>query len=391
MNLSKRSQQLQAAAVVGMQALAAERMARGAPLYPLVLGESDLATPQHIVAAGQQALAAGYTFYPPGPGYPELRAAIAAKLARANKLSVDPGTEIFVTNGSGLGLFLAILAAVDPGDDVLMSDPTYGPFFDALRLAGARPILVPQPLDDDGQPRWRATQLAAALTPSTKAIIINTPSAPAGTVLDHELDLIAEFALRHNLIIIADEVFESLLYDGRQHRSIAALGPEVAARTITVFSFSKSYAMTGWRLGYNVAPPQFVTAMERLSMTFGRPAAAFTQQAGIAALSGPQTFSAAMQADYAGRREQVAAQLAGIPGLRWQRPEGAFYYYLDFSAYGTDSTALAERLLREAGVLLTPGTFYGPAGQGYLRLSFAGPINNTLAGLAALQEALSRW
>jgi aspartate aminotransferase len=215
MNLSARSQQLQAAAVVGMQALAAERLARGAPLYPLVLGESDLPTPQHIVAAGQRALADGYTFYPPGPGYPELRAAIATKLARENKLSVDPGTEIFVTNGSGLGLFLAVLAVVDPGDDVIMSDPTYGPFFDALRLAGARPILVPQPLDASGQPRWTARQLAAALTPQTKAIIINTPSAPAGTVLDHELDLIAAFALRHNLVIIADEVFESLLYDGR--------------------------------------------------------------------------------------------------------------------------------------------------------------------------------
>jgi aspartate/methionine/tyrosine aminotransferase len=165
----------------------------------------------------------------------------------------------------------------------------------------------------------------------------------------------------------------------------------VAARTITVFSFSKSYAMTGWRLGYNVAPPRFVTAMERLAMTFGRPAAAFTQQAGIAALTGPQTFSAAMQADYARRREQVATQLAGIPGLHWQQPEGAFYYYLDFSAFGPDSTTLAERLLREAGVMLTPGTFYGPAGQGYLRLSFAGPISNTLAGLAALKETLSRW
>ena len=391
MKLSERSQQLQAAAVVGMQTLASERLNRGEPLYPLVLGESDLPTPDHIVAAGQQALADGFTYYPPGPGFLALREAIAAKLQRDNGLAVDPDQEIFVTNGSGLGLYLALLATVDPGDDVIMSNPTYGPFFDALRLAGARPILVPQPLDDEGQPRWTRQQLEAAVTPKTKGIIINTPSAPAGTVLNAELDLIAEFGLRHNLIIIADEVFESLLYNGRRHRSIAALSPEVAARTITVFSFSKSYAMTGWRLGYNVAPAAFITAMERLSMTFGRPAAAFTQQAGIAALTGPQDFSKTMQADYARRREQVAAQLASIPGLRWQRPEGAFYYYLDFAAHGSDSKGLAERLLREAGVMLTPGTFYGPAGQGYLRLSFAGPISNTLTGLAALKEALHRW
>jgi aspartate/methionine/tyrosine aminotransferase len=389
---SERSVVLQAASVIGLQDAAAQLMAQGQTLFPLVLGESDLPTPPHIVEAGQAALADGFTRYPAGRGDPELRAAIAAKLRRENGLVVDPATELFVTNGSGLGLYLALLAMVESGDEVIVSDPTYGPFLDAIRLAGARPVFAPLSVDPRGQLRWDAARAAAAVTARTAALILTTPSAPHGSVLtETELRALGALAVEHDFGLISDEVFEHMLFDGRRHLSVAALDPAFAERTVSVFSFSKSYAMTGWRLGYNVGPPALIAAMERMLLAFGRPAAAFTQRAGIAALNGPQAFVQALAPTYAARRVQIETALSVVPGIRWLRPEGAFYYWLDFSSYGYDSLQLAERLLSEARVTLTPGTFYGPAGQGWLRLSFAGRVETTLAGVAALSETLSHW
>lgn len=389
---SERSAELQSASVIGLQDLAAELLSQGHMLYPLVLGESDLATPSHIVVAGRAALAAGYTFYPAGRGDLELREAIAGKLRRENALDVDPASQLFVTNGSGLGLYLALLAMTEPGQEVIVSNPTYGPFLDALRLAGVTPVFVPLVNDEIGQWRWDTVAITAALTARTAALILTTPSAPHGSVLtEAELRGLGGLAVEHDLGLISDEVFEHIVFDGQRHLSIAALDPALAERTVSVFSFSKSYAMTGWRLGYNVGPPSLVAAMERLALAFGRPAAAFTQRAGIMALNGPQTFVTELAPNYAARRERVEAALSSVPHIRWLRPEGAFYVFLDFSAYGDDSQALAERLLRDARVVLTPGTFYGPAGQGWLRLSFAGRIETVLAGIAALRDTLSRW
>lgn len=389
---SERSTAMQAAAVVGMQDLAAELLSTGHTLYPLVLGESDLATPPHIVEAGRAALAEGATRYTAGRGDPGLRAAISGKLWRENALDADPAQQLFVTNGSGLGLYLALLAMTEPGREVVVSDPTYGPFLDAIRLAGATPVFAQLVGDGTGQWRWSVEHTAAVLTERTAALILTTPSAPHGSVLtEAELRGLGALAVEHDLGLISDEVFEHFVFDGRRHLSIAALEPAFAERTVSVFSFSKSYSMTGWRLGYNVGPPSLMAAMERMVLAFGRPAAAFTQRAGIAALNGPQTFVTELAPVYAARCALVEAALSSVPGIRWLRPEGAFYVFLDCSAYGNDSQSLAERLLRDVQVVLTPGTFYGPAGQGWLRLSFAGPIETTLAGIAALRETLSSW
>jgi aspartate/methionine/tyrosine aminotransferase len=389
---SERAAALQASAVIGLQDLAAELLSQGHSLYPLVLGESDLPTPTHIVEAGRAALADGRTFYPAGRGDPELLETIAAKLRPENALDVDPERQLFVTNGSGLGLYFALLAMTEPGQEVIISDPTYGPFLDAIRLAGLTPVFAPLMPDKQGQWRWDPACTASAVTSRTAAVILTTPSAPHGSVLtETELRGLGELAVDRDLGLISDEVFEHFVFDGRRHLSIAALDPAFAERTVSVFSFSKSYSMTGWRLGYNVGPPQHIAAMERMLLAFGRPAAAFTQRAGIAALTGPKTFTQGLSATYAARRAQVETALSSVPGIRRLRPEGAFYIWLDFSSYGDDSRALAARLLREAHVALTPGTFYGPAGQGWLRLSFAGPVETTLAGVGALAETLSRW
>jgi aspartate/methionine/tyrosine aminotransferase len=321
-----------------------------------------------------------------------LREAIAAKLARENGLHVDPGSEVIVTNGAGLGLYLAIMAVVDPGDEVILSDPTYGPYRNDILLAGGSPVLVAQQPDARGRPRWDLPAVAAAITPRTRAIVINTPANPTGVVMTlEELQGIAALALKHDLVIIADEVYEKLVFDGARHTSIATLGPEVAARTITVNSFSKTYAMTGWRLGYNVATPALVATMEKVNSVCGRAAAAFVQRAGIAALDGPQQSVAEMVAAYAFRRNLVEDQLREMPNVTWISPEGAFYVFLNASAFGRDSRALAERMLRDAHVVLTPGTYYGPAGAGWLRLSFSASPAELIGGLERMHETLANW
>jgi aspartate/methionine/tyrosine aminotransferase len=334
----------------------------------------------------------GYTHYPPSEGYLELREAVAAKVARDNDLSVDPKTEVIITNGASLGLYLAIMAVVDPGDEVILSDPTYGPYRNDILLAEGVPILVPQRPDAHGRPRWNLDALAAAITPRTRAIIINTPGNPTGVVTtESELAGIAALAERHNLCIVADEVYEKLVYDEARHVTIAGLGPEIQRRTITVNSFSKTYAMTGWRLGYNVAPAPLVATMEKVNSVCGRAAAAFVQRAGIAALNGPQQSVATMVAAYDSRRQLVEDQLREIPRIGWISPQGAFYFFLDLSVFGRDSKALAERLLDEAHVVLTPGTYYGPAGAGWLRLSFAAAPEELIGGLERLQETVTQW
>ena len=381
-------QGFQADAILKLQQIAEQRAASGLPVYALVLGESDLPTPGHIVEAGMAALAAGATRYAPARGTPELCAAIAAKLARENGLNVDPGRELFVTNGSALGILLALRAVTEPGDEVVVSDPTYGPFIDTIRVVGAEPRFAPL-RRLDGQLRWDAGAIEGALSNHTRVILINTPSAPSGAVMrEQELRVIGEIAVERGLTIISDEVFEHLIYPPHRHRSIAALEAAFAARTISVFSHSKSYRMTGWRLGYTVAPAEISDRFEQLSLATGRLAAPFIQAAGVAALTGPQDCIEAQCQAYARRLEAVEDRLGQIPNLRWMRPEGAFYIYLDCRAFGSNSSALAQELIASSGVVLTPGTFYGPAGAGWLRLSFAGAFQNTLDGVAALRVGL---
>ena len=389
---ARRTEPIASSDVLMMQRLAGDIEARGEPVFRLVQGEPDFDTPEHIVEAAMAAMRDGYTHYPPSEGYLDLRQAVAAKLARDNDLIVDPKTEVIVTNGAGLGLYLAIMAIIDPGDEVILSDPTYGPYRNDILLAEGMPVLVPQQRDELGRPRWDLAAVATAITPRTKAIIINTPTNPTGVVMtEAELAGIAALAIEHDLCIIADEVYEKLVFDGARHLSIAALGPEIAQRTITVNSFSKTYAMTGWRLGYNIGPAALVATMEKVNSVCGRAAAAFVQRAGIAALDGPQDSVAAMVAEYAYRRQLVEDQLREMPGIGWISPEGAFYFFLDATAFGRDSKILAERLLADAHVVLTPGTYYGPAGAGWLRLSFAAAPETLVGGLERLHSALEQW
>jgi aspartate/methionine/tyrosine aminotransferase len=257
-------------------------------------------------------------------------------------------------------------------------------------LTGARPVLVPT-YEIDGRFRPDPDEVEASVTPRTRVLLLNTPSNPTGVVLTlSELSELGEVAERHDLIIISDEVYESIIFDTHTHVSLASLSPELRERTITLNSFSKSYAMTGWRVGYNVANAGLTRAMKDIMQHSGRCVPMFIQSAAIAALSGPQDCVAEMRDQYARRRDALVAGLNAIPGLQCAAPEATFYTFVDARDIDPDSWRLARNLITEAGVVTTPGRHYGPSGEGFLRISFAVAIDDIRSGLDRMAANLSK-
>ncbi|MBI3913546.1 MAG: pyridoxal phosphate-dependent aminotransferase [Chloroflexi bacterium] len=374
--------------VAEMMHMGADLLKRGIPVTYLVQGEPDFATPAHIVAAGQEALARGDTHYIVGEGLLELREAVADKVRTENKIAVDLKKEVLVTTGATLGLYAALMAVVNPGDEVLLVDPGYGPYEAMTRLAGGIPVMVPL-VRDARRYALDPDALKARLSPRTKAIVINSPHNPTGTVFSRaELEQIASVCVAHDLLIITDEVYEKLVFDGAEHISIATLGDEVKGRTITVNSFSKTYAMTGWRLGYNLAPAPLTQAMTKVIYQSGRCAPGFTQRAGVTALRGPQDCVTQMIGEYAERRLLMSDRLNRIEGVHFTPPQGSFYCFVDLSRFSGDSWKLAQDLLTSAHVVMSPGRYYGLQGEGHLRLSFACSQENIRTGLDAIQAFL---
>lgn len=376
--------------VLEMMRRAAAMEASGRTVYRLVQGEPDFDTPAHIREAGDRAVAEGYTHYPPSEGYRNLRQAIAQKLQSENGVSYDPDTEILVTNGAGQGLHLAIHAVINPGDEILIPDPTYGAYASIAEAAGARVIRVP--LRYTGSD-WQLDldELEKAVSLRTRAMILCSPDNPTGHLFSgEEIRALTRLVVERNIIMIADEVYERFVYDGPAPRSFPSLGPAVRERTILVNSFSKTYAMTGWRIGYNAAPAGMMDAMFKMTAVAGRGPAAFVQQAGVAALQGSQADVARMVAAYRERRDLAGRLLGQIPGIRFGTPPGGFYYFIDLSGYMGSSREMANWLTTEAGVVLAPGAYYGPSGEGWLRLSFCTSPATIEAGITTMAEALSR-
>ena len=366
--------------------VAACRKAGGQPVS-LMRGEPDLATPPHIVEAAIAALRAGRTGYPQNLGEPRLREAVAAKLQRDQGVAYAAENEILITTGATLGILAALFAVLDPGDEVLTLDPIYDAYRSPVALSGGILRAVPAQIVD-GRFQIDPAALEAAVTPRTRAILLNTPWNPVGTVCTRqELQAVVEIAVRHNLILISDEIYETIVYDGRTHISPASLG-NARERTILVNSFSKTYAMTGWRLGYCAAPPAILAAMYLVLQQSSRGPATFVQDAGAVALAGPQDCVAAMQAEYAARRRQVAEVLADIPRVRALLPEGGFFLMLDVRGLGLSAAEISRRLLSEYEVVVVPGSAYGPTGEGTLRVSFASGGAALEAGLARLRAGL---
>jgi aminotransferase len=343
-------------------------------------GDPDLDTPPHIIAAAEAAIRDGRADMPaPAAGLPALREAIAAKLRRDNGIPVD-ADGVLVTSGGQEALYLLIQALIDPGDEILVPDPRYTSYDEAIAQAGGTQVLVPTLPEDDFDLKPEA--IAQLITPRTKALLLVTPSNPtAGIVSPESLRGIAELAKQHNFIVISDEIYEKFIYPPGEHLSIASL-PGMWERTITLNGFSKTYAMTGWRVGYVAAPPEFIRVLTEFKRAASDRTAAVSQYAALAAITGPQECVAEFHATYTRRRKVMLDGLTAL-GFSYSEPLGAFYVYANAASTGISAFELSYLLLREAQVLIFPGTSFGAKWVDWLRISLLQPED-------VLQEALRR-
>jgi aspartate/methionine/tyrosine aminotransferase len=315
---------------------------------------------------------------------------VAQKLARDNGVSYDPDSEILITTGATLGIQTALTALLAEGDGVLFPDPLYDAYRSPILLAGGTIQPVRATIERD---RFvlTADALEAAATASSRVLLLNTPWNPVGTVLgETELRAIADVVERRGLVIISDEIYEAIVYDGHRHVSPAALGPEIRCRTVMVNSLSKTYAMTGWRVGYCAAPAEVIQAMLLVLQQSSRGPATFVQDAAAVALAGPQDSVPDMRRQYAGRRATVLGALDGLPHARPLAPEGGFFAMVDIRPTGLPSQDVRRLLLHDHGVVVVHGSAYGPGGEGTLRVSFASGGDTLARGLERLREGLSR-
>ncbi|HEU0020781.1 MAG TPA: pyridoxal phosphate-dependent aminotransferase [Dehalococcoidia bacterium] len=361
-------------------ARARELEAQGQEIIHLEIGEPDFATPKHIVEAGIKALQDGQTHYGPTPGLPQLREAIARNSREVRGIDTDP-SHVVVTPGAKPIMFYVILALAEPGVEVIYPNPGFPIYESMIRFCGATP--VPMQLLEEKNYHPDLKDLAQKITDRTRLIIINSPENPCGSALSRaETETIANLARqRKDLYVMSDEIYKDILYTG-EHHSIASF-PEMAERTIILDGFSKSYAMTGWRLGYGIMPQELVPHIIKLAVNSVSCAATFSQLAAVAALDGPQDALQAMSAEFSQRRRLISDGLRRIPGISCPEPEGAFYAFPSIKGTGLTSAEFEKRALREAGVALLSGAAFGQYGEGYVRLSYANSPEN-------IQKALDR-
>jgi aminotransferase len=362
-------------------------MATGPDVIALGRGDPDLPTPPHIIEAAQKAARDGLTAPTPVAGMPELRTAIATKLTSENGIPVT-AENIIVTTGGQEGLYLIMQALLNRGDAVLVPDPRYTSYDQAIASTGGHIVLVPT----DHQDAFNLDPAAveAAITPEAKAILIVTPSNPTGGIVTRErLEAIAEIAIKHNLIVISDEIYEKFVFDGHTHFSIASL-PGMAERTITLNGFSKTYAMTGLRVGYVAGPTNFIDAMARVKAFTTGPAATISQYASLAAAIGPTQPLDEFVKIYAERRAAMKAGLDEM-GLSYSDPRGAFFFWTNSGPTGIHATELSYLLLKEGNVLIFPGTGFGPNWGGYLRISILQNTDKIREAVRRMQKVVQQY
>ena len=357
--------------------------ATGKSIVYLQIGEPDFDTPANVREAAKRALDDGLTHYPPYAGLPDLRAAIADDTTARRGFRAKP-ENVFVTVGGKGVMVYAIMALVDPGDEVIVPDPGYPIYESITRFVGG--TAVPIPIRQANDFRMDIDELASLITPRTRLLVINSPANPTGGVLTRaDMERIAELAQRHDLVVLSDEIYGRILYDGAEHVSIASLDG-MAERTITLDGFSKTYAMTGWRMGYAIVPDWLVKAYSQLIINTISGVTAFAQAGGIEALRGPQAEVDAMVREFHARRDLIVDGLNEIPGFDCLRPQGAFYVFPDISETGLTGAQLADRLLHEAGVCVLAGTAFGGIGDNHIRISYANSRENLTEALARIRR-----
>jgi aminotransferase len=338
-------------------------------LISLGIGEPDLIPPAHVLEAAKQAITEGRTHYTPSNGIPELREAFAKKFTRDYNLFYDPEDEILVTVGATEAVFIALLAFVNPGDEVLIPDPGFLCYKPAVLIAGGIPVSLPMRADDGFKPDMKA--VTSLVTEKSRVIITNSPNNPTGAVLTYdEAAELAKLAVENDLIMISDEVYERIIYDGSKHFCLATF-PEMRDRTVVVNSFSKTYAMTGFRVGCALGPKDLISAMSLIQQFIVACVDGPAQYAATAALEGPQDFVTTMVSEFDKRRRLVHKRLNEMEGFSSSLPKGAFYAFPSIEAFKTPSSDFSETILKESKVIVTPGSLFGTHGEGFLRLSFA--------------------
>lgn len=353
--------------------------AQGKPIIHLEIGEPDFDTPAHVRQAAAEALEQGFTHYGPAVGIPELRQAIATYAGKNRGMKFDPAN-VVVTPGAKPIMFYAIMALVEPGEEVIYPNPGFPIYESMINFLGG--VAVPLQLSERRDFRINLKELETKVSSNTRMIILNSPHNPTGGVLTRDdLKAIADLAIEHDLIVLADEIYSEIVYEGEHHTILDF--PGMMERTILLDGFSKTFAMTGWRLGYGIFPGEMIPHISRLIINSVSCTSTFSQRAAVAALTGPREEIDAMLSAFATRRDLVYEGLNSIPGLRCNRPAGAFYAFPNITDTGMDSRSYADYLLTQADVAVLPGTSFGEFGEGYIRISFANSAEN-------LQEAMRR-
>ena len=380
--LAKRLDEVGFSDIVQIRNRVMDLRAKGAAVYQFEGGEPYRPTPDYIKDAITRAVQENKTRYAPSSGIPELRSAVANKLKQRNGIDVN-SQNVLVVNGGMQGLFAAFQSTVNPGDDVLIFSPYWTPIKDLVAHCGGRLVLVPT---DEARAEGVGETLARYFTERTRAIYFNTPTNPSGVVFTREeTEEVARFAMNHDLVVIADEAYEDLVYDG-EHVSIASL-PAMFERTITTFTLSKSYAMTGWRIGYAVAGEPWMTGLAKATLYSSNGVSTPTQWAALAALTTESDFLATSRAAFRERRDLLIGGLNEL-GLKCPPPAGAFYAFPDVTAISSDSRKASEFLLDKAQVATVPGVVFGPQGEGHVRFSFSTSIETIEGGLESLRRNL---
>ena len=368
---------------VNEKALAMERA--GEKVLHFEIGRPDFDTPEYIKKACEKSLEAGDVFYTSNFGSMELRTAIAEKLRKQNHIDYKP-TEILVTVGLSEAVFDVLCSILDEGDEILVPDPVWINYKNVPRLLGAVPVSFG--LKEETGFQIDLAEVRSKVTGKTKALVLISPNNPTGGVLSEEtLRGLAEIAIENDLMVIADEVYERLVFNGERHISIASL-PGMKERTFTMNGLSKAYSMTGWRLGYVAAPEEYIAVLNKIHQHNTTCAPSFVQTASITALRDETDEVKRMVAEYSRRRDYAVRAINGIPGLSCQTPKGAFYIFINAKKLGVSSARLADYLLDHAKIAMVPGDVFGPGGEGYLRMSFANSYENIIEGCERLRRAV---
>jgi len=393
MKIARKVQNVSESLTLALTAKAKQMKKEGIDIIGFGAGEPDFDTPDHIKQVAIEDLKKGFTKYTPASGIPELKQAVCEKLKRENQLDYTP-KQILISCGAKHSLYNAIIAIVDDGDEVIIPAPYWLTYPEQVKAAGGKPVFINAPAEADF--KITPAQLHKAITKKTVAVILNSPSNPTGAVYSKaELEALGKVIVGKDIAVITDEIYEKILYDGAEHHSIAALSPELKKRAIVVNGVSKSYSMTGWRIGYAAGPEEVIAAMSRLQSHSTSNPTSFCQNASIAALTGDQSNIQMMLKAFDERRRYMVETLNKIPGVKCTMPKGAFYVFPDVSGAYTKklggeniqgSMALSEYLLKEAKVAVVPGVAFGD--DNCVRLSYATSLENIKKGLERIAQAL---